>query len=111
AEANPASAAGARQRLGVQGTAVDQFVDRIIGIESGGRADAKNPNSSATGAGQFISSTWLGMVRKYRPDLMNGRTNGEVLALRNDYALSREMTRLYAQENANFLAAQGLAQT
>lgn len=111
AEANPASAASARQRLGVQGTAVDQFVDRIIGIESGGRADAKNPNSSATGAGQFISSTWLGMVRKYRPDLMNGRTNGEVLALRNDYALSREMTRLYAQENANFLATQGLAQT
>lgn len=110
-EKDPSKIAGARQRLGIGGGAVDQFVDRIIGVESGGRADAKNPNSSATGAGQFISSTWLGMVRKYRPDLMNGRTNGEVLALRNDYALSREMTRLYAQENANFLAAQGLAQT
>lgn len=110
-EKDPSKIAGARQRLGIGGGAVDQFVDRIIGVESGGRADAKNPKSSATGAGQFISSTWLGMVRKYRPDLMNGRTNGEVLALRNDYALSREMTRLYAQENANFLAAQGLAQT
>jgi len=93
------------------GDAVDQFVDRIIGVESGGRADAKNSNSSATGAGQFISSTWLGMVRKYRPDLMDGRTNAEVLALRNNYGLSREMTRLYAQENAAFLANQGIQQT
>lgn len=105
----------ARERLGIAptsgGSGVDQFVDRIIRVESGGKANAKNPNSSATGAGQFISSTWLGMVRKYRPDLMAGRSSGEVLALRNDPTLSREMTRLYAQENADFLSAQGLAQT
>lgn len=105
----------ARERLGIApadgGSGVDQFVNRIIRVESGGRADAKNPNSSATGPGQFIASTWLGMVKKYRPDLMAGRSAGEVLALRTDPSLSREMTRLYAQENANFLAAQGLAQT
>lgn len=110
-EKDPSKIAGARQRLGIGGGAVDQFVDRIIGVESSGRADAKNPKSSATGAGQFISSTWLGMMKKYRPDLMAGKSNEEVLALRNDPVLSREMTRLYAQENANFLAAQGLAQT
>lgn len=91
-EKDPSKIAGARQRLGIGGGAVDQFVDRIIGVESGGRADAKNPKSSATGAGQFISSTWLGMMKKYRPDLMAGKSNEEVLALRNDPVLSREMT-------------------
>lgn len=110
-EQDPSRFSGARERLGIRGGAVDQFVDRIIKVESGGKANAKNPNSSATGAGQFIASTWLGMVRKYRPDLMDGRTNAEILALRNDYALSREMTRRYAEENAGFLAAQGLPQT
>lgn len=31
--------------------------DQIIGAESGGNPTAKNPRSSATGAGQFIDST------------------------------------------------------
>ena len=51
------------------GSAVGKLVDRIIRVESGGSATAKNPLSSATGLGQFISSTWLRMMRTYRPDL------------------------------------------
>ena len=38
-------------------------------LESGGRADAKNPNSSATGADQFVSGTWLGVVNQHAPEL------------------------------------------
>lgn len=87
------------------------LVDKIIGVESGGNASAKNPNSSATGAGQFIASTWMNMVRQYRPELAQGRTAQEVLALRNDPAISREMTQHYAEENATFLRNQGLATT
>jgi len=87
------------------------LVDRIIGAESGGKANAKNPNSSATGAGQFISSTWLKMVKQYRPDLAQGRSNEQLLALRNDVALSREMTARYAEENARYLGARGHAAT
>jgi len=68
----------------LRGDGPSNVVDRIVGVESGGRADAKNPNSSATGAGQFISSTWLNTVKEHRPDLMEGRTTAEVLALRND---------------------------
>ena len=42
------------------GSAVDRLTDKIVHVESGGSATAKNPLSSATGAGQFIKSTWLG---------------------------------------------------
>lgn len=87
--------------------AIDTVVDNIIQVESGGRADAKNPNSSATGAGQFIDSTWLNMINKYRPDLKEGRTRQEVLALRNDFEISREMTKAYTTENSDFLESRG----
>lgn len=93
----------------VRGTG--SLVDKIIGVESGGNATAKNPNSSATGAGQFISSTWMNMIKQHRPDLAEGRSAQEVLALRNDPAISREMTQKYGEENAAFLRNQGLQAT
>lgn len=89
-------------------TGAGNVVDRIIGVESGGNASAKNPNSSATGAGQFISSTWMNMMKQYRPDLVAGKSAAEVLAMRNDPQLSREMTGHYASENAQFLKNQGV---
>ncbi|MEN3238950.1 hypothetical protein PUR29_36555, partial [Methylobacterium ajmalii] len=84
--------------------------DRIVGAESGGNATAKNPRSSATGAGQFIDGTWLDMVRRYRPDLA-GLPRDQVLALRNDAGLSREMVGHYADENGAKLRAAGLPDT
>jgi hypothetical protein len=87
------------------------LIDTIIGVESGGDRYAKNPRSSAYGPGQFISSTWLEMVRKYRPDLMAGRSQEQVLALRSDPAISREMTDAYARENSSSLKAGGFEPT
>lgn len=95
----------------IRGQSAGGVVDKIVGVESGGRATAKNPNSSATGAGQFISSTWMNMIRQYRPDLIGGRSAQEVLALRNDPGISREMVQHYADENAQFLRNQGLQAT
>ena len=83
-------------------------VDRIISAESGGNAYAKNPRSSATGAGQFIDSTWLNTIGKYRPDLVQGLDRNQILALRTDPILSKEMTGYYAKENQGLLSSAGV---
>lgn len=87
------------------------LADRIIGVESGGNANARNPRSSATGAGQFIASTWEAMLAKHRPDLVQGRSREEILALRNDPELSRAMTDAYASDNSAILTGKGLPVT
>lgn len=86
-------------------------IDRIVGVESGGSATAKNPRSSATGAGQFISSTWLDTLKSARPDLAAGKSDRELLALRNDPNLSREMVTAYAAANGKVLSDAGLPVT
>lgn len=96
----------------VQGKqAVANFVNKTIGVESGGNPNAKNSKSSATGLGQFIESTWLDMVRRHRPDLVQGKGRAEILALRTNPAISREMTTRYTEENANALRKAGLPVT
>ncbi|MDF3416139.1 M23 family metallopeptidase [Sulfitobacter sp. M57] len=87
--------------------AVDALVNQIIRVESAGVATAKNPLSTATGLGQFIQSTWLRMMRDYRPDLVRKMSRAQLLALRTDPALSREMVRNLARENEAFLRARG----
>jgi hypothetical protein len=87
---------------------VDQ---QIIALESAGRADAENPNSSATGTGQFIKGTWLELVQRHRPDLAEGRTEEQVLELRKDPALAAEMVRRYREDNALHLQRNGISPT
>jgi len=89
------------------GSAVDKLVNRIIRVESGGNARAKNPLSSATGLGQFIKSTWLRMMKTYRPDLFRSMSTEELLALRFDPTISREMVANLARENEARLRAHG----
>ncbi len=87
--------------------AVEALTDRIIHVESGGSATAKNALSSATGAGQFIESTWLRMMKDYRPDLSGNMARQALLDLRNDPTLSREMVMNLARENEAFLRGRG----
>ncbi len=84
--------------------AVQNTVNKIIGVESGGKANNPNPSSSANGLGQFIDSTWLAMVKRYRPDVANGKSRGQILALKTNPALGREMTVRYVEENARALS-------
>lgn len=89
------------------GGAVEKLTDRIIHVESGGKATAKNPLSSATGLGQFIESTWVRMMNTYRPDLAVSMSRADLLALRFDPTISREMVRNLAREGEAYLRARG----
>ena len=89
------------------GNPIQDAVSRIIGYESGNDPNIKNKKSTAEGLGQFIDSTWFHMVRKYRPDIANGKTNAQLKALKRDPALSREMTTRYIEENAALLKKHG----
>lgn len=97
-----------QQELGAASGAIDGFVDRVIKVESGGRADAKNPNSSATGVGQFIDSTWLALFRKYYPERAANMGRDAILELRKDAATSAVLIRKYAEENARVLQTAGV---
>ena len=87
--------------------AVNALVDQIIRVESAGNANARNPLSTATGLGQFIESTWLRMMRDYRPDLHSTMSRADLLNLRTDPTLSREMVTNLARENERFLSSRG----
>jgi murein DD-endopeptidase MepM/ murein hydrolase activator NlpD len=93
--------------VGNDAQAVQDLINRIIHVESGGKSDAKNPRSSATGLGQFIDSTWIRMISSYRPELMSSLTRVQVLALRTDPTISREMLGNLARENEDYLKSRG----
>lgn len=92
-------------------TGGEGVVERIIQVESGGRATARNPNSSALGLGQFTRATWLELIKGARPDLADGRSDAQLLELRNDPALSREMVGVNVQRITQQLQANGLEAT
>lgn len=83
------------------------FADKVSRVESGGNPNAKAPGSSATGTGQFINSTWVPLVRQNRPDLAS-KSDDEILAMRNDPELSRQMIDAYGNQNAKILAGHGV---
>lgn len=88
---------------------IESLIGHIIRVESAGNASARNPRSTATGLGQFIESTWLRMMRSYRPDLVVSLSQRELLDLRLDADMSRQMVRHLAQENEGYLRARGHA--
>lgn len=81
-----------------------EITGRILQAEGA----TKNGKSSATGAGQFINSTWLDMVKRYKPELAAGKSDQDILALRADRNLGREMTENYRQENMSTLKKAGV---
>lgn len=88
-----------------------ELATRIHGIENGGGdRGAQNPNSTATGNGQFIESTWLKTLRAARPELAD-MSDSDLLKLRKDPAFSQEMTAQLAQNNGATLQKAGLPVT
>ncbi|NUB27729.1 hypothetical protein GAY30_23025 [Azospirillum brasilense] len=90
------------------------LADRIIGAEWSPTGPDKNPNSTAAGPGQFRNSTWVSTLRKHAPELAAGKTDEQVLALRDSgtpqerRALHVRMVDGYAADNRAYLAGKGL---
>lgn len=105
--AAPAPATGAPAPSAQPQSGGNDFLARLIQDESGGRPDARNPRSTATGAAQFIDGTWLRFAQA-NPDRFQGMSRDQILAQRTDPNLSREAADWYRRENLSALAAQGL---
>jgi hypothetical protein len=84
-------------------TAFKALVERIIVAESNGDPNARNKRSSATGAAQFLDDTWLEAVRRHRRDLIQRRSDKEMLDLRRDPQLAREIAVRLIEEYAAML--------
>jgi hypothetical protein len=91
--------------------AINAVVEQIIHAESDGDPTAKNKRSSATGAGQFLDRTWVETIRVHRPDLVGGRSEKDILELRRDPELAREITTRFVKQNAMMLTKRGLPVT
>jgi hypothetical protein len=81
------------------------FVDKVVGAESSGDPNAKNPRSTATGLGGFIESTWKQFIEERHPELM--AQGGDIQKYRSDRALSREAVGWYAAKNTEALQDAG----
>jgi hypothetical protein len=92
-------------------SAIHAVVEQIIRVESDGDPNAKNKRSTATGLGQFLDETWLDMIRAHRPDLAKGRSQAEILELRRDAKITREITARFTERNAEMLRKRGLPVT
>jgi hypothetical protein len=99
------------QREKTAGPPIHAVVEQIIRVESNGDPNAKNKRSSATGLGQFLDETWLDMIRAHRPDLAKGRNQAEILELRRDTKIAREITARFTERNAEMLRKRGLTVT
>jgi hypothetical protein len=89
----------------------DAFLDRLMSAESGGRAHAKNPRSTALGPFQFIKSTFLDITRRHFPADIAGLSEEQVLARRTDYDLSRRAAAVFCKDSARYLKERGLEPT
>lgn len=85
--------------------------DSIVNAESGGNPNAQNPNSSASGPGQFIDSTFLSVLKAHHPDIAQGQSDADLLALKTDPTLGRQLTSDYASDNQAYLKQKGLPVT
>ena len=67
----------------------------------------RNRASSALGPFQFLGTTFLDVVRRNFPALASGKTDADILALRTDFQVSRDVALIYTRENASALTAKG----
>lgn len=82
------------------------YSDSVIQAESGGDPNSADPNSSASGLYGFTNPTWLSTVRANRPDLA-GKSDDELIALKSDPTLSKQMMDALTASNQGILTKNG----
>lgn len=87
-----------------EGFDMNRFVERNMQLEGEG----KDPLSPAVGG--FMPKTWIGQVRKNVPGA-SGMSDEQILALRSDPGLRRQMWASLARDNAAALQAGGASPT
>lgn len=88
------------------------YSDGVKSVENTtGNPNARNPRSTATGDGQFTEGTWLDMMNRKAPGLIQGKSREEILAMRADPELSAKMTEEYALDNQRILEQNGIQAT
>lgn len=103
--------AGDEEDVADADTSIDEFLDKLMMAESGGRAKAKNPRSSALGPYQFINSTFIEVVDRHFSDEVEGLSRSQILALRTDMEFARRAATAFNNDNANYLRERGVAPT
>lgn len=89
----------------VSRTIDDDTLNRIITIESSGNPNARAGTSSAFGLFQFLNATWLATVRAHAPDVMRGKTQAQVLALRGDPSFCIDMGARFEEDNLRIVGS------
>ncbi|MFT8922723.1 hypothetical protein [Acetobacter sp.] len=92
---------GQAAQAGATDLITQHFLDHMRQAESGGNANATNPNSSATGAYQFTNPTWTELMRQH-PDL------GLTADGRTDPAQSQVAAKQLATDNLAYMLAHGV---
>ena len=82
------------------------YESTITGMEGTG----KNPNSSSSGVGGFLDSTWQDFASA-NPDLFKGMTPAQVMAAKSDPGLGAKAITWLAQRNAGVLGSSNIAPT
>lgn len=95
------------QRARASAVIPSDYAAGVVAAESGGNTNAKNPNSSATGLGQFISATWLSLFKRVFADQAAGMSDEAILALRKNRDYSVRLIEEYGRENAVALERAG----
>ena len=90
--------------------ATGDVANAVMRTEGTGR----NPISSATGPGQFITGTFVDSVKKYHPEIAQGLSDKQIAALHGTPqgdALQADMSPKLDRDNASMLQTQGISPT
>jgi len=86
-----------------------ELTERYIQVESGGDPNAASSTSSSAGLGGYTKATWLSFIHDKHPELAQGRSDDDILALRADPGLTREAIGSGIAQNRASFNAQGIA--